>query len=106
MLKTVSPGRSGNRLVDRLPEDVYQRLASVLEPVSLPHGEELCRQDGPMTHVYFPASGVCSVVSVTDDGKVVEAATIGNEGMVGIPVILGLEFSPSRAISQVSGKAL
>src|SRR5262249_10900271 len=45
-------------------------------------------------------------VSATDEGELVEAATVGNEGMIGIPVILGLDFSPSTAISQVSGKAL
>jgi CRP-like cAMP-binding protein len=106
MSKPVWPSRTGNRLLDRLPEDVCKRLSSVLEPMSLPHGEELCRQDGPMTYVYFPTIGVCSVVSVTDDGKIVEAATVGNEGMIGIPVVLGLEFNPSKAISQVSGRAL
>jgi CRP-like cAMP-binding protein len=59
-----------------------------------------------MSHVYFPTSGMCSVVAVTDDGKVVETATVGNEGMIGIPVLLGLDFSPSTAISQVSGTGL
>src|SRR5437879_6053442 len=102
----VSPNRTGNRLLDRLPEHEYERLLPACEKLSLPHGFEICRQDGAMSHVYFPTSGVCSVVSTTDDGKVVEAATIGNEGMIGIPVILGLEFSPFRAVSQVSGEAL
>jgi len=59
-----------------------------------------------MSHVYFPTSGVCSIVSIADNGKLVEMATIGNEGMIGLPVFLGLDFSPIRALSQVSGKAL
>jgi CRP-like cAMP-binding protein len=98
--------RTGNQLLDRLPDDVYKRLLPSWEAVPLPHGFELCRQDGPMSDVYFPTAGVCSVVSVTDDGRIVETATVGNEGMIGIPVILGLEFSPIKAISQVSGKGL
>jgi CRP-like cAMP-binding protein len=59
-----------------------------------------------MSHVYFPTSGMCSVVGTTDEGKVVETASIGNEGMIGIPVVLGLNFSPIAAISQVTGKGL
>src|SRR5436190_8368035 len=98
--------RTGNRLLDRLPEEEYQRLLPSWETISLPHGHEICRQNGPMSHVYFPTSGMCSVVGVTDEGKVVETATVGNEGMIGIPVVLGLDFSPSTAISQVSGAGL
>ena len=106
MSKHVSSSRSANRLLDRLPAAEFQRLLPSLETISLPQGYELCNQDDPMSHVYFPTSGVCSVISATDEGRVVEAATIGNEGMIGIPVMLGLDFSPSRAISQVSGAAL
>ncbi len=106
MPKPASPNRTGNRLLDRLPEDVSKRLLPSWETVSLPHGLELYRQDGPLSHIYFPTSGMCSVVSVTDDDKLVEAATIGYEGMIGIPVVLGLDFSPIKAVSQVSGKGL
>jgi len=98
--------RTGNHLLDQLPDGEYKRLASSWEIVSLPHGHEVCRQNGPMSHVYFPTSGMCSVVGVTDEGKVVETATVGNEGMIGTPVLLGLDFNPSTVISQVSGKGL
>src|SRR5205823_2375221 len=106
MSKHASPDRSGNRLLDRLPVDERKRLRPSFETLSLPQGYEICGQDGPMSHAYFPTSGVCSIVGVTDDGKVVEAATIGNEGMIGIPVLLGLDFCPIRAVSQISGQAL
>jgi CRP-like cAMP-binding protein len=106
MPKTATPSQTGNRLLDRLPEAEFKRLLPSWEPISLPHGHELCRQNGPMSHVYFPTSGMCSVVGATDEGKVVETATVGNEGMIGIPVVLGLDFSPSTAISQVSGEGL
>src|SRR5262249_35341925 len=101
-----TPNRTGNRLLDRLPEDEYERLLPSWETVSLPHGHEVCRQNGLMSHVYFPTRGMCSVAGVTDEGKVGETATVGNEGMIGIPVLLGLDFSPSTAIAQVSGKGL
>jgi CRP-like cAMP-binding protein len=93
-------------LLDRLPEAVFMKLLPSLEPILLPHGHELCRQNGPMPYVYFPTSGMCSVVGATDEGKVVETATVGNEGMIGVSVVLGLDFTPSTAISQVSGKGL
>src|SRR6266404_9480766 len=100
------PSQTGNRLLDRLPEAEFKRLLPSLEPISLPHGHELCRQNSPMSHVYFPATGMVSVVGATDEGKVVETDTVGNEGMIGIPVVLGLDFSPNTVISQVSGKGL
>lgn len=106
MAKSATPSPTGNRLLDRLPEAEYSRLRPSLEPISLPHGHEICKQDGPMSHAYFPTSGMCSVVGATDEGKVIEMATVGNEGMVGIPIILGLDFSPIRAISQVAGAGL
>jgi CRP-like cAMP-binding protein len=106
MPNTTAPNGTGNLLLDRLPDDEYQRLLPSWERVSSPHGQEICRQNGPMSHVYFPTGGMVSVVGVTDEGKVVETATVGNEGMIGIPVFLGLDFSPSTAISQVSGKGL
>ena len=59
-----------------------------------------------MSHVYFPTGGVCSVVSISERGKIIETATVGNEGMIGLPVLLGLDFSPITAISQVAGEAL
>src|SRR5262245_60030935 len=93
-----TPNRTGNRLLDRLPEEEYRRLLPSWETFSLPLGHEVCRQNGPLSHVYFPTSGMCSLVSVTEEGKVVETATVGNDGMIGIPVILGLDFSPIAAI--------
>src|SRR5437879_3046497 len=101
MARMATPNRTGNRMLDRLPQDEHKRLLSLSEKVSLPHGREVCRQNGPMSHVYFPTSGMCSVVGVTEEGKVIETATVGNEGMIGIPVLLDLDLGPYTAISQV-----
>jgi hypothetical protein len=57
-----------------------------------------------ITDVYFPSSSVYSVVAVADGQVVLEAATIGHEGMVGLPVFLGATSSPQAAFGQVAGE--
>jgi CRP-like cAMP-binding protein len=98
--------RTGNRLLDRLSEDEYDRLGRQCEMVSLAQQEEVYRQYGPLSHVYFPVSGVLSTVVLTEEGEQIEAATVGNEGMLGIAALLGLDFSPVAATCQVPGQSL
>ncbi|TMQ33061.1 MAG: Crp/Fnr family transcriptional regulator [Planctomycetota bacterium] len=105
MAKSTPPNQTENRLLDRLPDE-SKRLLPSWETIPLPQGYVLSKQDGPMSHVYFPTGGVCSVVSISERGKIIETATVGNEGMIGLPVLLGLDFSPITAISQVAGEAL
>jgi CRP-like cAMP-binding protein len=95
--------RTGNRLLDRLPPEESGRLLPLAAMVSLRPLEELHKQDGPLPHLYFPKSGVLSSVITLGDGRIVEAATIGNEGMVGIPALLGLDITTATATSQVPG---
>jgi CRP-like cAMP-binding protein len=59
----------------------------------------------PIDHVYFPVSGVISLVTPLEDGNIVEVATIGNEGIVGVPLVAGGSLAV-RAISQVGGRTL
>ena len=99
------PSRTGNRLLDRLSKDEYDRLRQNGEIVCLAQQEEVYRQYGPLSHVYFPVTGVISTVILTEEGERIEGATIGNEGMVGVAAILGLDFSPVAATSQVPGKS-
>ncbi len=98
------PGK--NRLLAALPRDEYNRLLPHLEKVSLPLREILYEANGPIPHVFFPLNGVVSLVIIMDGDFTLEVGTIGNEGMVGTPVFLGSESSPTRAISQVPGDAL
>jgi CRP-like cAMP-binding protein len=98
------PGK--NRLLAALPRDEYDRLHTNLEKVSLPLKEILYEANGPIAHVFFPLNGVVSLVISMEGGFTLEVGTIGNEGMVGTPVFLGSESSPTRAISQVPGEAL
>lgn len=59
-----------------------------------------------MPHVYFPINGVVSMLARVDEKALVEVATVGNEGMVGVPLFLGAKLSPGTMISQVPGEAL
>ncbi len=95
-----------NRLLAALPRGEYRRLLPRLVKVSLPLREVLYEADGPIPHVYFPLGGVVSLVLLTEGGLPVEVASIGNEGLVGTPVFLGADRSPTRAIAQVPGEAL
>ena len=100
--------RMVNRLLDRLPASEYKSLVRSDKVVSLEHGDELYPQDrrGGLSYVYFPISGMISLTVLMENGKEVEAATVGNEGMIGLPIVHGLDFSPTKAISQISGEAL
>jgi CRP-like cAMP-binding protein len=102
------PKRTVNRLLDRLPASEYKLLVRTDKIVSLAHGDEIYApyRRGGLTYVYFPTSGMISLTILMENGKEVEAGTVGNEGMVGLPVAHGLDFSPVRAICQISGEAV
>jgi CRP-like cAMP-binding protein len=100
------PNLIENRLLSALPIEEYKRLLPNLELVSLNFKQIIYAPDEPIEYVYFPNSGVISLVNVTEDGKTVEAGMVGNEGMAGIPVLLGADKMPGLAISQVVGDAV
>jgi len=100
------PNLIENQLLSALPTEEYKRLLPNLELVSLNFKQIIYAPDEPLEYVYFPKSGIISLVNVTEDGRTVEAAMVGNEGMAGIPVFLGADKMPALAISQVVGDAL
>jgi len=90
-----------NRLLSALPADVYARIAPRLDQISLKLKDVLHRAGEPVSHVYFPAGGFCSVLTVLEDGTMVEVATIGREGMVGASAVTaGAAADPSVTIVQ------
>jgi CRP-like cAMP-binding protein len=96
-----------NRLLAIVPVRERERLAGEFELVSLELKEMLYQEDEPIEHVYFPLNGVMSLVSQMEDGRGVEVATIGNEGMAGLPVFLQAASTSSHmAFSQIPGQAL
>lgn len=95
-----------NRLLASLPREEYERLVPFLEPVFLDFKQELYQPNVPLKFVYFPLEGVCSLLSLSSDGQMIEVGTVGNEGMVGVPVFLGVRQIPGIAMVQVTGTAL
>lgn len=94
-----------NRIISLLPADEAARLVPMLEQVHATLGEVLAEPGACMEWVYFPESGIASVVNVTDSG-LVEVGTVGNEGMVGLCALLDADPMPSRTLWQVQGMSL
>jgi CRP-like cAMP-binding protein len=92
-----------NHLLAALPEADYQRLLAHLEPVTLPLGLVVFESGSKLRHLYFPASGIVSLLYATENGSSTEIAVIGNEGVVGIALFMGGESTPSRAVVQSAG---
>ena len=94
-----------NRLLELLPTDDFERLRPHLEQVPLDYKFELSRAGKAISFVYFPVTGVASIVNTMQDGSAAEVGTVGNEGMVGLPIILGDTLAPSDVYVQVPGSA-
>jgi CRP-like cAMP-binding protein len=90
-----------NYLLRGLPHAELSRLAPFLEPVRLPRPTELEAANERVEFVYFPTSGVASIVAIDEGGESVDTAMIGREGMTGLSVFLGTRQSPQRTIVQV-----
>jgi CRP-like cAMP-binding protein len=95
-----------NQLLAALPEKVYKRLLPHLESVSLSFMEVLYESGEPITHIYFPNDGLISLLVVMDDETPREVGLIGNEGMLGTAVVLGMKTTPIRALIQMPGSAV
>lgn len=92
-----------NRILAALPPEELARIQPHLELMELPLRRVLIDPNRPIEHVYFVEEGVVSILGVMQDGTAVETATIGYEGMVGLPVFLGAESMAAQAFAQVSG---
>jgi CRP-like cAMP-binding protein len=95
-----------NRLLAELPPEEDAQLRPHLERVSLGVKDVLYEPYQPIPSIYFPETGVLSIVAIMGDGKTSEVGLVGPEGMLGLPVFLGGETSPRRAFAQVPGESL
>lgn len=95
-----------NSLLAALPRKAYQLLLARLEPITLTFGEELYRPGEPIRHVYFPTDSLVSLLTLVEGHQALEVGLVGYEGMLGIPLALGVSDSPVRALVQGSGMAL
>jgi CRP-like cAMP-binding protein len=94
-----------NRLLLALPASNLRRLMPELEQIQCQRGQVIMDADSPLEHIYFPDSGVVSVVAVYADGSIIEMATIGREGCTGVQAVLGAKQSSVRLLVQIPGSA-
>ena len=95
-----------NHLLAALPREEYERLLPRLESVPLPFMGVLHEGGEPIKHVYFPDDGLISLLVVMDDETVREIGVVGNEGMLGTAVALGMKTTATRALVQLPGSAM
>lgn len=105
MASTVS-ARSGNALLAQLSGDDWAFMAPRFESVTLVQRRVIYDAGGCISHVYFPESGLVSLLAVMPDGTGIETASAGRDGMVGMPVFYGTDRFPEQAIVQLPGRAL
>jgi CRP-like cAMP-binding protein len=103
--KTVPVETGENAILGALPPDERARLAPLLELVEVELGRNYQMRGEPTRYVYFPTTGLFSLLSVPGDGRTVEVGALGNEGFVGMPVVFEDDAPAFDTIGQVAGKA-
>ncbi len=103
---STSPDPRRNLLLGHLPSDEFGRLLPELEPVELDVREQLYERGKPIEHLYFPVDSVLSLLATVEDEAAIEVATVGYEGMGGLPAFLGTAQSPHDCFCQIAGTAL
>lgn len=92
-----------NRLLAALPDADWLRWRTKLEPQAMPLGQVLYESGAPLTHAYFPTSAIVSLMYVTESGASTSVALVGDEGMIGVPLIMGAGSTPGRAVVHSAG---
>jgi CRP-like cAMP-binding protein len=104
IMGSVQSDLRANALLALLEPATLHAIATRLEPVELPLRATQYEQGGPMTHAWFPAEGALSVLAATSAAQTrIEVATIGREGALCVPLLLGAQRSPGIVFTQVSG---
>lgn len=97
--------RDGNRILTAVPDEVRYRLAPMLDRVEIRAKQTLSRRGEPSAHVYFPIDALASILSLVEDGRLVEVGAVGRQGFVGLPVLFGDNAPAFEVIGQVPGEA-
>lgn len=97
---------SRNHLLAELPPDEFDALAPHLELIPVASGEVVARPGRRIDHAWFPLSGMVSIVAMLPGGLGAEVATVGNEGVIGLPLFLGGGSSPFQLMWQLAGETL
>jgi len=105
-MSAAKPLAPANRLLAAVPRKAYQRMLTGLVPVELTYGQVLYEPKGRIRHVYFPVDCLVSLLTAVDKSRTLEVGMVGNEGMVGMPMALGIGVSAVRSLVQGSGTAM
>jgi len=100
------PAPATNHLLAAVPRREHQRMLAGLEPVKLAYGQVLYEPAERIRHVYFPLDCLVSLLTAVEKSRTLEVGMVGNEGMVGMPMALGIGVSAVRALVQGSGTAM
>ncbi|WP_151633822.1 Crp/Fnr family transcriptional regulator [Noviherbaspirillum aerium] len=101
MLLPASPAQ--NQLLAALPANVGSRLLPQLEHVPMELGKVLCESGSRPQHVYFPTTCIVSLLHSMKNGASLESAIVGNDGMIGIALVMGGNTTPDRAVVRSAG---
>jgi CRP-like cAMP-binding protein len=97
--------RNGNHLLAVVDESAWSRVAPHLVPVDMSLGQVIYEAGDRLSHVYFPATSIVSLLYVLENGASAEIAVVGNEGLIGIALFMGGETTSGRAVVQSAGRA-
>lgn len=103
--KTAQAIAPANRLLSALPVKSLKLFLDGCDQVELDFAEVLCESGEQLRHVYFPIDSFISLVTALDDGTKLEVGIVGDEGMLGISLALGVNISPQHAMVQGAGPA-
>jgi CRP-like cAMP-binding protein len=98
------PGQ--NHLLRLLPEQDRERALAAMQRIKTRHGQIVFERNAPITHVDFPLFGIISIVVEMEEGGIAEVGTVGNEGMAGVPLLLGADRTLNKAFYQVPGESM
>jgi CRP-like cAMP-binding protein len=105
-LTNVIPSTRENRLLAALPGDEHERLLNELERVHLNLDDAIYEYGEQIRYVYFPQGAVVSMLAILEDGTTLEVGMVGNDGMVGISVILGANRARNLTVVEIPGEAV
>ena len=99
-------GTNVNRVLAMLPKNDYRRLLPSLKTIDLVLGQVLYEPGDEIKYVYFPNDSIISLLAQLSETSSIEVGMVGNEGLVGLPVFMGVKVSSTRALVQGSGTAM
>jgi CRP-like cAMP-binding protein len=105
-MPSTKPAPAANRLLSALPHKDRRRFLAGCDAVNLTFGQILAEPGDRIGTVYFPTDSIISLTTATDSAACLEVGLIGDEGMLGIPLALGVDVSPLHALVQGQGPAL